>query len=44
LLIGDGGGVALKGQYLHITVPVGGPLDSILLTHYSCWPLWKQGT
>jgi len=44
LLIGDGGGVTLKRQYLHITVAVGGHLDSISLTHYSCRPLWKQGT
>jgi len=38
LLIGDGGGVALKGRYLHITVGVGGPFDSIvgLLAHYNC--------
>jgi len=26
LFIGGGGGVALKGRYLHITVAVGGPL------------------
>jgi len=28
LLIGDGGGVALKVRYLHITVAVGGPLQA----------------
>jgi len=28
LLIGDGGGVALKGRHLHITVAVGAPLTA----------------
>jgi len=46
LLIGHGGGVVLEEQYLHITVAVGGPLDSTVLSYYNCcwWPLWKQGT
>jgi len=46
LHIGDGGGIALKGRYLHNTVLIGGPFDSIVLAHYSCcwWPLWKQST
>jgi len=40
LLVGDGGGVALKRRYLHITVVVGGPFDSIVLAHYNyCLPL-----
>jgi len=30
LLTGDGGGVALKGRYLHITVDVQGPFNSIV--------------
>jgi len=30
ILIGHGGGVALKGWYLHMTVPIGGPFDSIV--------------
>jgi len=37
-LFGDGGGAALKERYLHITVAVGGPYDSIELAHYNgCW-------
>jgi len=47
LPIGDGGaGVALKGRYLHVTVAVGGPFDSIVLAHYKCClgPLWKHIT
>jgi len=45
LLIGDGGGAALKGRYLHITIAVWVLVESILLTHNSCcwWPLQKQG-
>ena len=35
LHIGDGGGVALKGRYLHITVAVGRTFDSIALAHYN---------
>jgi len=31
-LIGDGGGVALKGQYSHITVAVGSSFDSLHIT------------
>jgi len=46
LLIGDVGGVAVKGQYLHITVVVGGPFESIVLAHYNCClgPLCKHIT
>ena len=36
LLIGDDGGVPLKGRYLNITVAVGGNFDSIALAHYNC--------
>jgi len=37
----DVGGDALKGRYLHITIAVWVPFESILLTHCSCswWPL-----
>ena len=43
LLIGDGCEVALKGRYLHIIVAVGGPFESILLTHFSgCWSLFES--
>jgi len=44
LLIGNGGGVALKGRYLHITAAVAGPFDSIVLTYYDCClgPLWRH--
>jgi len=35
-LIGNGGGVALKGLYLHIAVVIEGPFDSIVLAHYNC--------
>jgi len=46
LLIVDGGGVTLKGRYLHITVAVGDPFDSIVLAYYNCClgPLWKHIT
>ena len=37
LLIGDGGGVALKGRCLHIAVVIGGPFfDCIVLAYYNC--------
>jgi len=48
LLIGYGGGDALKGRYLHITVAVRCPfdIDSIVLVHYNCClgPIWKHIT
>jgi len=47
LLIGDGGGVALKGRCLHIAVVIGGPFfDCIVLAYYNCGlgPLWKHST
>jgi len=36
LFIRDGGEVALQGRYLHITVAVWGPFDSMVLAHYNC--------
>jgi len=35
LLIGDGGGTALKGRYLHITIAVGGPFESKTVKNFS---------
>ena len=46
LPIGDGGGAAFKGWYLHITVVLGVPFDGIVLAHYnrSLGPLSKHIT
>jgi len=40
LLIGDGGGVALKGWYLHITVAVGGAFDSTVAYLHIAIAVW----
>jgi len=40
LLIGDGGGVALTGRYLHITVAVRGPFDSIVAYLHITIAVW----
>jgi len=41
LLLGD----PFKGRYLHSTIAVCVPFESIVLAHNTCcwWPLWKQG-
>jgi len=40
LLIGDGGGVSLKGRYLHIIAAVGGPFDSIVAYLHITIAVW----
>jgi len=40
LLIGDGGGVTVKGRNLHIKVAVGCPFESKVLTHNNC--CWRS--
>jgi len=40
LLIGDGGVVALKGRYLHITAAVRGPFDSIVAYLHIASVVW----